>query len=52
MRVKDVPFFGMPFIKKKIRFRVSFLEKSQVVINLGMSFKRNKFFGYILSSFT
>ena len=38
MLVRDVPFFGVPFIKQKINFGASFLVKSQVIINLGVSF--------------
>ena len=33
-----MPFFGVPFFEQKINFRVSLLVKSQVVINLGVSF--------------
>ena len=38
MKVRGVPFFGVPFLEQKINFGVSFLVKSQVVINLGVSF--------------
>ena len=38
MQVWDVPFFGVPFFEQKINFGLSFLVKSQVVINYGMSF--------------
>ena len=38
MRVRDVPFFGVSFFEQKINFGVSFLVKSQVVINFGVSF--------------
>ena len=38
MQVRDVPFFGVPFFEQKINFGVSFLVKSQVVINFGVSF--------------
>ena len=37
MKVRDVPFFGVPFFQLKINFGVSFLVKSQVVIKLGVS---------------
>ena len=36
--VRDVPVFGVPFFEKKISFGVSFLVKSQVVMNFGVSF--------------
>ena len=39
MLVQDVPFFGVPFIKEKINFGVSFLVKSQVVIGLRCHFR-------------
>ena len=38
MRVWDVPFFGVSFFEQEINFGVSFLVKSQVVINFGVSF--------------
>ena len=38
MRVRDVPFFGVSFFEQRINFGVSFLVKSQVVINFGVSF--------------
>ena len=38
MKVRDGPFFGMSFFEQKINFGVSFLVKSQVAINFGMSF--------------
>ena len=38
MQIRDVPFFGVPFLEHKINFGVSFLVKSQVVINFGLSF--------------
>ena len=38
MQVRDVPFLGVPFFEQKMNFGVSFLLKSQVVINLGVSF--------------
>ena len=38
MRVRDVPFFGVSFFEQEINFGVSFLVKSQVVMNFGMSF--------------
>ena len=38
MKVRDVPFFEVPFFHQKINFGVSFLVRSQVVINFGMSF--------------
>ena len=38
VQVRDVPFFGVPFFEQKINFRVSFLVKSQVVINFWVSF--------------
>ena len=38
MWVRDVQFFGMSFLEQKINFGVSFLVKSQVVINFGVSF--------------
>ena len=33
-----MPFFGVPFFEQKINFEVSFLVKSQVVLNFGVSF--------------
>ena len=33
-----MPFFGVPFFEQKINFGVSFLLKSQVVINFEVSF--------------
>ena len=33
-----MPFFGVPFFEQKINVGVSFLGKSQVVINFGVSF--------------
>ena len=36
MKVRDVPFFGCLF--QEINFGVSFLVRSQVVINFGVSF--------------
>ena len=33
-----MPFFGVPFFEQKINFGVSFLGKSQGVINFGVSF--------------
>ena len=36
--IYHVPFFGVPFFQLKINFGVSFLVKSQVVINFGVSF--------------
>ena len=33
-----MPFFGVPFFEWKINFGVSFLAKSQVFINFGVSF--------------
>ena len=62
MQVQDVPFFRVPFFEQKIyfgisflvksqviiNFGVSFLVKSQVVINFGVSFLVNKFWGVIL----
>ena len=38
IEVWEVPFFGVPFFEQKINFGVSFLVKSQVVINFGASF--------------
>ena len=38
MKVRDVPLFGVPFFEQKINFGVSFLVKSQIVINFGVSF--------------
>ena len=38
MKVRDVPFFGVLFFEQKVNFGVSFLVKSQVVINFGVSF--------------
>ena len=38
MKVRDVPFFGVPFFQQKMNFGVPFLVKSQVVINFGVSF--------------
>ena len=38
MQVWGVPFFGVPFFEQKINFGVSYLVKSQVVINFGLSF--------------
>ena len=38
MQVRDVPFFEVPFFEQKINFGVSFLVKSQLVINFGVSF--------------
>ena len=38
MKVRDVPFFGMPFFQQEINFGVSFLVKSHIVINFGASF--------------
>ena len=32
-----MPFFGVPFFAQKINFGVSFLVKSQLVINFGVS---------------
>ena len=40
MLVRDVPFFGVPFFKQEINFGVSFLVKSQVVINFGCHFRK------------
>ena len=34
----DLPFFGVLFFEQKINFGVSFLVKSQVVINFGAPF--------------
>ena len=33
-----MPFFGVPFFEQKIHFGVSFLVRSQVVINFEVSF--------------
>ena len=38
MQVRDVPFFGVPFFEQNINFGVSFLVKSHLVINFGVSF--------------
>ena len=38
MPVRDVPFLGVPFFEQKINLAVSFLVKSQFVINFGVSF--------------
>ena len=38
--------FWSAFFQLKINFGVSFLVKSQVVINLGVSFKKNNYLGY------
>ena len=38
MLVRDVQFFGVSYFEQKINFGVSYLVKSQVVINFGMSF--------------
>ena len=38
MKVRDVPFFGVPFFQQKINFEVLFLVKSQIVINSNKSF--------------
>ena len=38
MLVRDVPLFGVPFFDRKVSFGVSFLAKSQQVINFGVSF--------------
>ena len=46
MLVRDLPFFGVPVFEKKINFGVSFLIKSQVVINFGVSFQKNNFLMY------
>ena len=35
-----MPFFGVPFFKQKVDFGVSFLVKSQVDINFGVSFRK------------
>ena len=37
--------FGVPFFEQKISFRVSYLVKSQVVINFGHNFRVNIFNG-------
>ena len=39
-------FFGVPFFERKRNFGVSCLVKSQLVINFGVSFKKNNFSGY------
>ena len=41
-----MPFLGVPFFEQKIYFGVSFLVKSQVVINFGVSFWKNNLLGY------
>ena len=46
MQVRDVPFSGVPFFEQKIIFGVSFLVKSQVVINYVVSFQKNNSLGY------
>ena len=33
-----MPFLGVPFFEEKVNFGVSFLVKSQVFINVGVSF--------------
>ena len=41
-----MPFFGVPFFEQKINFGASFLIKSQVVIDFGVSFLKNNSLGY------
>ena len=41
-----MPFFGAPFFEQKINFGVSFLVKSQVVVNFGVSFWKTNSLGY------
>ena len=40
-----MPLFGLPFFEQKINFEVSFLVKSQVFINFGVSFYKNNSLG-------
>ena len=46
MLVRDMPFVRVPFFEQKINFGVSFLVKSQVVINFVVSFWKNYYLGY------